>query len=142
MGRCYNTAVVPAPIDKVWHAIRDFHDASWSRNVVVKVEKVGDAGGLEVGAKRVINDAFHETLRTLDEDSRSFSYTIDDGPGPVSKDAVTTYIGEVRLLPVTEDNSTFVEWQSNYASKDDHAVGDLCNPIYQALLKDLKQHFS
>jgi hypothetical protein len=129
-------------VDKVWQAIRNFHDTDWSKNVIVKLDKVGAAGGLEIGARRILNDAFHETLRTLDEDSRSFTYTIDDGPGPVSKDAVSTYTGAVRLLPITENNTTFVEWQSNYESKDDGAVGELCNPIYQALLKDLKQHFS
>jgi len=50
--------------------------------------------------------------------------------------------GAVRVLPITENNTTFVEWQSTYESADDYAVGELCNPIYQAVLKALKNHFS
>ena len=69
-------------------------------------------------------------------------YSIDDGPGPVARSAVKNYIGAARVLPITENNSTFVEWQSTYDSPDDAAVGELCNPIYQALLKALKKHFS
>lgn len=48
----------------------------------------------------------------------------------------------VRLIPVTQNDTTLVEWRSDYTSKDDGAVGAMCDPIYQALLKDLQQHFS
>ena len=141
MGLCYNTAVVNAPVEKVWEAIRDFHDLGWSKNVVTSVETVGDAGGGDIGARRVLNGAFHETLQTLDEEERSLTYSIDDGPGPVAKDAVSNFVGAVRLWPVTQNETTFVEWQASYESQDDDAVGDFCNPIYQGLLKDLQEHF-
>jgi hypothetical protein len=65
---CCNSAVISAPADKVWSAIRNFHDLSWSENIVQNVDIVGDAGGLEVGAKRVLNDAFSETLLSLDDE--------------------------------------------------------------------------
>ena len=58
---CYNATILNASPDTVWNALRDFHDLSWSNNVVEKVTPVGDASGTEVGARRILNDAFHET---------------------------------------------------------------------------------
>ncbi|GJL61446.1 MAG: hypothetical protein NPIRA04_01000 [Nitrospirales bacterium] len=142
MGKCYNSVVVAAPCEAVWKVLRGFHDLSWAAGVVTQVEKVGELDGEQVGAKRILNGAFHETLVSIDDRERTFMYRIDDGPGPVSKDAVNNYIGAARVLPITENNTAFVEWQSTYDSPNDTAVGELCNPIYQALLGALKKHFS
>ena len=55
---------------------------------------------------KVLNGVFHETLLALDDEERTFSYSIDDGPEAVSKENVQGYIGEVRVFPVTDDDST------------------------------------
>ena len=138
---CYNSTVVSAPAEEVWQAFRDFHDLSWAAGVVTSVEAVGSISGDSVGAKRVLNGAFHETLIALDDESRTLEYSIDDGPEAVSKDNVQGYVGKVRVLPVTADGSTFVEWTSSWAS-DGGGVAEFCDPIYRAFLNDLKQHFS
>ena len=65
MPKCYQSRVIDAPIEKVWSAIKDFHDLSWATNVVTSVEKVGEVKGSEVGAKRILNEAFHETLISI-----------------------------------------------------------------------------
>ncbi len=142
MGNCFNSAVIDAPCDAVWETIRDFHDLSWAEGVITKLTPEGDAGGGEVGAARVLNEVFHETLRSIDHDARAFTYSIDDGPGPLAKDAVRNYLGSVRLIPVTDANATLIVWESSYETDDDSAVGDFCNPIYFALLKALKAHFA
>ena len=138
---CYHSAVINASSDKVFSLLKNFHDLSWSKNVVSKVDKIGDKRHYEVGAKRILNDAFHETLRSINNDKKTFTYSIDDGPGPVSKDNVTGYIGEVSVIPITEDDSSVVVWTSKWASDKDGGVADFCNPIYHALLQDLKNHF-
>lgn len=135
---CYNSVTVNAPVDQVWQTLRKFHDMSWGD---IQVEAVGDVGETEVGAKRILNGAFHETLLTLDDEERTFSYSIDDGPDAVSKDNVQGYIGEVRVFPVTNDNSTFVLWASRWDSSGG-GVQEFCDPIYQALLGALKSHFA
>lgn len=142
MGKCLNTTVIGAPADEVWRGIRDFHELGWAAGVVTKCDVVGDVKGETVGAKRVLNDAFHETLLSLDDGERTLTYAITDGPGPVAKDAVKNYIGKVRVCPVTDTNEAFVEWTSSYESADPGAVGELCNPIYQALLGAMKKHFA
>lgn len=140
---CYNATVLNAAPDTVWKALRDFHDLSWSSNVVEEVTKVGDVAGTEVGAKRILNNAFHETLHVLDDDARYLKYSIDDGPGPVAKDAVSDYFGEVRVLSVTvpaDPEQSVVVWESSWSSGSEE-VHDFCDPIYHALLTDLKSHF-
>ena len=138
---CCNSTVVPAPPDKVWAALRDFHDLSSFPNVVEKVDVVGEASGTQLGAKRVLNGAFHETLLALDDTARVVRYSIDDGPEAVSRDNVSGYIAEVQVFPVTDDDSSFVLWTSSWESSNG-GVAEFCDPIYQALLADLKASFS
>jgi len=135
---CYNSIVINSPANKVWGVLKNFHDLSWSKNVVSKVEIIGDKSASEIGAKRILNDAFHETLLTLDKDSRSFTYSIDDGPDVVSKDNVTGYIGRVTVFSVSDNDTSFVLWTSDWASEKKSGVADFCNPIYHAILQDLK----
>jgi len=141
MGQCYNSVVVNAAVEDVWNSIKSFHDLSWAPNVITQVDVIGDKKDGEIGAQRKLNDAFVETLIELNETERSFRYTIDDGPGPVAADLVESYVGSVKVFPVTATGQTFVLWMSDYKTKDDSAVGEFCNPIYQALLNDLAGHF-
>jgi len=136
MGQCYNNIEIPKPTSLVWRTINHFHDLSWAPNVVSSVSKIGEIDEFSIGAKRILNNAFHETLTKLDPVNYTFSYSIDDGPGPIAKDQVTNYIGIVQLTDLGE--VCLVEWLSNFESDDDNAVADFCNPIYQALLNDLK----
>lgn len=138
---CYNSCLVNAPVERVWSALRNFHDMSWATGVVQSLERVGDAGGDQIGARRVLNGVFHETLLALSDVDRELTYSIDDGPGPVSKDSVSGYRGRVRVMPVTDVNGAFVEWSSSW-SDSRGGVKEFCDPIYNALLGALKTHFS
>jgi len=142
MGQCYNSVVVPAPVEDVWKALGNFHDMSWAPNVITKLEVVGDKSGTEVGAKRKLNEAFEETLIDVNDKDRSFAYSIDDGPAPLNSEAMDNYIGAVKVFSVTATGQTFVLWTSDYVTRDDGAVGEFCNPMYQALLNELVAHFS
>ena len=139
---CYNSIVINASAEKVWDTIKNFHDLSWCKNVITKLDKIGDKSGNEIGAGRVLNDAFHETLQSVDEDQKTFTYSIDDGPAAVSKDNVSGYLGIVQVFPVTANNTAFVLWTSKWASTKDGGVAEFCNPVYHAILQDLGSHFS
>lgn len=139
MAKTYQSIVIKAPADKVWGTLRNFHDLSWAPDVVTSVDVVGDKKGDQPGAKRVLNGAFHETLHALDDDNREFTYSIDDGPSPVSADEVGNYEGHVRVRPVTEsDEGTFVEWYSHWNGKGQEAE-EFCHGIYAGLLGQLKK---
>ena len=85
---CFNSIVINAPSHEVWNVLKNFHDLSWSKNVITDVKPVGNKSSNEVGAKRILNDIFHETLLSLDNTKNKFTYSIDDGPAAVSKDNV------------------------------------------------------
>ena len=102
---------------------------------------VGDKSGDEVGAQRILNDAFHETLTRIDPDTHVIAYSIDDGPNPVSAEDVSHYVGAIRLRSITEGGGTFVEWSSRWESQNDDAV-EFCHGIYVALLGALAASFS
>jgi len=136
MPSTYQTASLPATISEIWGKFSDFHDFSWSANVITKVEKVGDKNGDEIGAKRILNDAFHETLVEYNPEEYLLKYSIDDGPSPVSKEEVATYIGVVKLSALPDDKGTLVEWSSSWYANSDDAV-DFCHGIYMALLEEL-----
>ncbi len=138
---CYNTCVVNAPVEQVWAALRNFHDLSWAPQVITSLEPVGTAAGDQLGAKRVLNGAFHETLQALNDVDRVAKYSIDDGPDAVSKDRVSGYVGVIRVFALTDSDATFVEWSSSWQDSQG-GVKEFCDPIYKALLDSLKQHFA
>ena len=139
---CFNSTIIHAPIDKVWAKINNFHDMNWAKPVVTSCQIVGNVASANPGAKRILNEAFHETLTAMDTDKHRFTYTIDQGPPPLSSDNISSYIGTVTLQPITANNHTFIGWQSDFQAKDDAAVGDFCNPLYTALLAALRESFS
>lgn len=44
--------------------------------MITDVKRIGDASGTKVGARRVLNDAFQETLHALGEDDRRIRYRV------------------------------------------------------------------
>ncbi len=133
--------VVNAPIAEVWSRVKNFHNFSWASNVITNVEKVGAIDGGSVGAKRILNNAFHETLIEINNDEFFLKYSIDDGPSPVSKGEVENYIGVVKLSPSSDGAGTLVEWTSAWESKVDDAVA-FCHGIYVAILDELEKSFN
>ncbi|NOQ63399.1 MAG: SRPBCC family protein [Methyloprofundus sp.] len=138
MPQCYQSIIVHAPIEKVWETLKNFHDMSWASPVIEQCEAVGEMSGTEVGAKRILNGIFHETLLECNNSEYRVRYSIDDGPSPVSSNEVSNYIGLVQLYPVTLSSDTFVEWKSMWESNSEEAR-DFCHQIYVALLKALSE---
>ena len=136
---CFNSCIVNAPADEVWATLRTFHDLEWAKEVLETCEAIGGKGPHEVGAGRLLNGVFTETLLELDDDGRTVRYSIDDAPGtPVAR--ATDYVGTVRVRPVTSDGTTFVEWSSSW-SESEGGVAEFCDPIYQGLLTALQKRF-
>ncbi len=137
MGSSYQSIVIDRSPQQVWGAIRDFHDLSWCPNVVTSVDRVGEAAGDEVGAGRVLNGVFHETLHELDDAGYTLSYSIDDGPSPISSAEVADYVGRVEVKASPDGNGSLVEWTSSWENNDE-AGYEFVHPIYLALLGDMK----
>jgi carbon monoxide dehydrogenase subunit G len=135
MGQTNQSTTIAVPPEVVWGAIRNFHDMSWSPNVITSLEVVGEVGGDQKGAGRILNGAFHETLIEVNDADRRVRYSIDDGPSPISKTDVSNYVGELQLSP--DGDGTLVEWSSSWDRNDEPAF-EFCHGIYVALLADMK----
>jgi hypothetical protein len=140
MPKVYNSIIVPAPIEEVWSRIRDFHDFSWAPSLVTSCEKMGEGDGFTVGARRLLNGIFLDTLIAYSAVDRRMMYSLDDGPSPVSSGEIHDYIGNLHLLPVTADNITFAEWSGTWESETTDAV-EYMNGVYRSLLRDLAAGF-
>ncbi len=57
---------------------------SWAGQVIDSCMKEGELSGNEVGAQRILNGAFYETLLECNKREYRIRYSIDDGPSPVS----------------------------------------------------------
>ncbi len=141
MGKCHHSAVINAPVAEVWAILRNFHDLSWT-SAVESLEPVGDVRSDQVGAKRLLNGAIHETLRALNDLEHTFQYQITDGPSPISKDDLKFYHGTVSVLPVTDQNTSYVSWITRFESKDDAVTQEFCDPFYSTFLAHLKARFA
>ena len=131
--------VINASMHAIWDKLSDFHNLSWASKVLPSCEKIGDISGRDVGARRILNGAFHETLVATNQDDYSLRYSIDDGPSPVSKEEVSNYIGVIQLSQAS-GGGTLVEWNSSWESNSEDAV-DFCHGIYVALLNELAASF-
>lgn len=137
MGSTYQSIVIDLPPQDVWNALRDFHDLRWCPNVITSLERVGDRAGDEIGARRVLNGAFHETLQELDDAGLTLAYSIDEAPSPISSAEIRNYVGRVEVKPSPDGTGSLVEWTSSWENNDE-AGYEFCHPIYMALLGDMK----
>jgi hypothetical protein len=138
--RVYNSIVVPAPIEQVWSRINDFHDFSWAPSLIASCEKVGSGGGSSVGAQRLLNGIFLDTLIAYSAIERRLMYSMDEGPSPVSSREILDYVGDLHLLPVTAAGATFAEWTATWEGGGEAAIAYM-NSVYRSLLLDLAASF-
>jgi hypothetical protein len=113
MAFAYTSTVFDVPAADVWARIRDFGDyALWIDDVdeaTIESDRSGDAVGavrrVQVGERRI-----RQRLLALSDLDRSFSYEFCD-PDP---SVPPGYTATVHVLPVTEGNGSFIEWEATF----------------------------
>lgn len=140
MPKIYNSIIVSAPVEQVWSRISNFHDFSWAPSLVMTCEKVGEGDGCTVGARRLLNGVFLDTLIAYSFIEKRIMYSLDEGPSPVSSKEIRNYIGDLQLLPITADNTTFAQWSASWECANADAV-EYMNRVYRDLLADLAAEF-
>jgi NADPH:quinone reductase-like Zn-dependent oxidoreductase/uncharacterized protein YndB with AHSA1/START domain len=114
------SAVIDAPIDRVWAVLRDFNSHDRWHPAVASSRMESDLDGDVVGGMRrfsLTDGAEHreQLLRHSDRD-HTFTYCILDSPLPLFD-----YVATVRLKPVTDGNQTFWDWRSQFHAPDNRA---------------------
>jgi hypothetical protein len=114
MVKIYVSAVIAAPLEKVWHKVRDFNGLPGWIPAIAASEIVGGGPADRVGAVRVLTLAdnggtIREQLLALDDFGHAMSYAIIESPMPI-----TGYVSHIRLKPVTSGGATFFEWLGEF----------------------------
>lgn len=119
MTRIFVSAVIDAPVEKVWATVRDFNampdwHPRFSRSHIedglasdtigcVRNFDIVDGGG-----------TIRERLLMLSDKEHSFEYCILDSPLPVEN-----YVAKLTLTPVTVGNRTLGVWVAEFDMTDD-----------------------
>jgi hypothetical protein len=112
MAKSYYSIVLDHPADDVWAVIRPFDHYAWAGvegETVIEDDKAGD----QVGAvRRVTTSAgvLRQVLLAHSDLGRSYSYAFVGAPSIPVQD----YVATLRVLPVTVDGRSFVEWWATF----------------------------
>jgi Polyketide cyclase / dehydrase and lipid transport len=119
MARAYYSTVLDHPADKVWSVIRPFDHYAWAGvpgRTIIEEARRGD----QVGSVRRFSNG-EKTIRQIllahSDCERSYSYAFcDQAPFPVQH-----YQATIRVTPVVETNTAFVEWWATFdCAPEDH----------------------
>ena len=142
MVKVLKSTILEAPIDAAWEILRDFngHD-SWHpavRDSAVERNLPSDKVGCVRRFHLTDGSELREQLLTLSDLETTYSYCLLDTPVPLFN-----YVAHVRLMPVTDGNRTFWEWESRFDTRDGEqdAMAKLVGEgIYEAGFAAIKDH--
>lgn len=133
MVKVLRSTVLEAPIEAVWDLLRDFngHDRWHPAVSTSQIERGRDPDRVGCVRKFKLADGaeLREQLLALSDIDASYSYCLLDTPVPLFN-----YVSHVRLIPVTDGDHTYWQWEGNFSTfpdqRDDlvRMVGD---DIYQ-----------
>lgn len=138
------SAIIDAPVERVWSLLRDFNGQdAWHPAVATSRIEEGAPSDM-VGAVRDFRLAdgsrIREQLLSLSDHDRSFTYCILESPIPLMG-----YVASVRLQPVTDDDRTFWEWRSRFTvppARERELVRLVSEEIYEAGFRAIRHHMS
>lgn len=113
MARAYASRIIAAPVEAVWQIVRDFNALpAW--HPAIRESHIEDGRDADsVGAIRsfVLTDGtqVRERLLELDDCRYRFRYNFEKPAFPVAN-----YLATFTLIPVTDGDVTFAEWQAEF----------------------------
>jgi NADPH2:quinone reductase len=113
MIKVTRSAVIDAPIDRVWAVLRDFNShVDWHPAIDTSEIEAGEAPD-RIGCVRNFRlkdgNRLREQLLALSDADYLSTYCILDGTLPMRR-----YVASLQLKPVTDGNRTFWHWQSTF----------------------------
>jgi hypothetical protein len=143
MAKAYASAVVPGPVERVWHAVRDFDGLpAWHPGIAAsRIEE--DLPAAQVGCVRALTlgdgGVVRELLVSLNDIDRSYTYDILDSPFPIR-----SYRSTIRLAPITDTGQTFAEWWTHFDAEGEdepELLETFGGGVFATGLKGLRAHF-
>ena len=144
MAKVYVSAVIPAPATTVWALIRDFNGLPDWTPFVAESRIEHNAPADKVGCIRNFRlqdgGLIRERLLALSDYDMSCTYSILESPM-----GVENYIATLSLIPITDGNRTFAQWNAEFnapAEREDELVRQIGSAVFGAAFESLKQRFS
>lgn len=113
------SAVIDAPVERVWAVLRDFNSHRLWHEAVTGSDIENDLDGDVVGCVRRFDIAgaeLREQLIRHSDPDRTYSYCILDATPPL-----IDYVATLRIKPVTDGNRTFLDWRSEFRTAADRS---------------------
>jgi Polyketide cyclase / dehydrase and lipid transport len=136
------STIVNAPTDTVWNLLRDFngHDRWHPAVATSAIERAQAADKIGCVRRFKLKDGseLREQLLALSDLEQTFSYSLLDTPIPMFN-----YVAHVRLLPVTDGDRTFWQWESRFTTRPDdreNITQMVAEQIYQAGFEAIRRH--
>lgn len=139
MARAYASAIIDAPVEAVWHAVRDF--GALARRVpglldcVIEDGRDPDSVGCVRSFKLGDGTPVRERLLELDDCRYRFAYNYETPAFPVEN-----YVAVFELIPVIDGDRTFAQWSATFdeAPADrGRYVGVISSNVFGAGLRSL-----
>jgi NADPH:quinone reductase-like Zn-dependent oxidoreductase len=144
MQRVTRSAIIDAPIQRVWEILRDFNSHTAWHPVVAESVIEGSEPSDRVGCVRnfTLRDGAHirEQLLALSDQEHRFTYCILEADVPLER-----YVATVQLRPVTDGNRTFWHWQSTFRTprgRERELTEMVGVEVYEAGFRGLRQHLA
>jgi hypothetical protein len=144
MAKSYASVVIPAPVSAVWAVVRDFNALPKWTPFVAESRIEHNAPADQIGCIRNFRlkdgGRIRERLLALSDYDMSFIYSILESPM-----GVENYVATLRLIPVTDNDSTFAEWTAEFDAAPDRVdklVDDIARNVFAAGLNALKTRFA
>jgi NADPH:quinone reductase-like Zn-dependent oxidoreductase len=136
------SAVIDAPIERVWEVLRDFNSHTAWHPIVAESQIEGGESADQVGCIRnfTLKDGAHvrEQLLALSDEDHISTYCILDATIPLQR-----YVATVQLKRVTDGNRTFWHWQSTFDTPRgrEREFADLVGKgVYESGFEGLRTH--
>jgi NADPH:quinone reductase len=142
LQKVVRSAIIDAPIERVWAVLRDFNSHDQWHDVVEQSRIEGGESSAQVGCVRnfTLKDGNHirEQLLTLSDTEYKSTYCIVEATVPLQR-----YVATVTLKPVTDGNCTFWHWESSFATPPgrERELRDMvAQGVYEAGFENLRRH--
>ena len=142
MPKVVKSTVLDAPVDRVWAVLRDFNGHDWWHPAVATsaIERGHPSDRVGCVRRFRLKDGgeLREQLLTLSDLEQCYSYCLLETPVPLFN-----YVAHVRLLPVTDGDRTFWQWESRFTTRagEERAMTEQVGEnIYGAGFEAIRRH--
>jgi hypothetical protein len=140
MAKAYYSTVLDQTAQEVWSVIRSFDHYAWAGVPSETIIEDGRRGDQVGSIRRVFvgDRVIRQILLAHSDLEHSFSYSFVSEP-PV---AVTNYTATIRVTPVTDTRSSFVEWWATFDAspeKHEHLINHFENEGFAVWLRALRR---